>query len=254
VGRRLQPHAAGWRGWAPWLEPCTALRALGLDVDVLPPGRDLRPYRLVVAPSLTIADDALVEDLRAVTAGGATLVIGPRSGAYRPDLRVHERPPGPLARLTGTRVARVDAFRPGTRGVLEAREPLATALAGEALGHHTWADLLEPAEGSAVWARYVTAAYPGQPALVCRDHGAGRCLTVGAALEAVAWGRLLGLLASEAGLSPLPLPDGVRLSRTAGRPCLQNFTDERVEVDLRALGGEVVGIGPVDVAWPELER
>jgi hypothetical protein len=60
---QVQPHAEGWRDWAVWAEPYMALRALGLDVDVLPPDRDLSPYALVVAPSLTIADDAVAASL-----------------------------------------------------------------------------------------------------------------------------------------------------------------------------------------------
>jgi beta-galactosidase len=41
---QVQPHAEGWRDWAVWAEPYMALRALGLDVDVLPPDRDLSAY------------------------------------------------------------------------------------------------------------------------------------------------------------------------------------------------------------------
>ncbi len=249
----IEPHAAGWRPWAVWLEAYTALRTLGLDVDVVPPARDLSGYGLLVAPSLMLADEALAAALRAPLAAGATLVLGPRTGAYRSDMRVHERAPGPLADLTGTRTGRIDALRPGSVGAISLHSASARTLGDTELTYHTWADLLEPERGTEVWGRYATPAYADQVALTCRHHeGGGRCVTVGAWLDAPGWGRLLAGLAAEAGLQTLALPEGVRLSRSAGRPCLQNFTDVPVRVDLAPLGGQVVSVGPVDVAWVEL--
>lgn len=247
---QVQPHAAGWADWAPWVEPYLALRALGLDVDVLPFDRDLRGYRLVLAPSAMLVDDARVAALRRVPDQGGVLVLGPRSGAYRPDMVVHAPAPGPLAELTGARVARVDALRPGTRAALSPREPMLGVL--EPAAYHTWADLLEPAAGTEVWATYAERAYAGQAALTMRPHGTGMVVTSGAWLEAATWGQLLGALALRAGLPVLPLPEGVRLSRHAGRPLLQNFGIDPVRVDLRPIGGAVVEVGGVDVAWVDL--
>jgi beta-galactosidase len=249
---QVQPHAEGWRDWAIWVHAYMALRALGLDVDVVPPERDLGDYRLIVAPSLPLADDALAAALRTPLQAGATLLLGPRSGAYRPDMRVHERAPGPLADLSGTRTVRVDALRPGLHGSIDLEPPLAAATGSARAGYGTWADLLEPQAGTEVWARYATPAYAGVPAITSRAHGAGRCVTLGAWLDPSSWGAVLAALATGAGLRVLPLPDGVRLSRSGGRPCLQNFTDAPVEVDLGALGGGVVTVDPVDVAWVDL--
>ena len=248
---QVQPHAEGWRDWAPWVTPYMALRSLGLDVDVLPPDRDLSGYPLVIAPSLTLADEALAASLERVLAAGATLVLGPRSGAYGGDMRVHERARGPLEALSGVCVGRVDTLRPGSSDRIAVDGALRAAL-GEALEYHTWADLLEAAEGTEVLARYDCSAYRGAAALTQRSHGAGRCLTLGAWLAPEGWGALAALLATQVGLRVTPLPDGVRLSRSGGRACLQNFTDAPVTVDLAPLGGGVTSVEPVDVAWVEL--
>ena len=246
----IEPHAAGWRPWGVWFEVYAALRSLGLDVDVLPPGRDLTAYGLVVAPSATLADDALVTTLRAALEAGGAVVLGPRSGAYRPDMVVHAPAPGPLAALTGTRVRRADTLRPGLSGVLTPREPMLGVL--EPAGYHTWADLLEPDAGTEVWATYAEHAYVSRAAITMRRHGVGMAITSGAWLDGATWARLLGTLALEAGLPVVPLPEGVRLSRHAGRPLLQNFAAEPAEVDLRSIGGPHVEVPAVDVAWVEL--
>jgi len=247
---QIQPHAAGWREWLVWVEVYGALRALALDVDILPPDRDLTPYALVVAPSATIADDALVASLGRALDAGARVVLGPRSGAYRSDMVVHAPPPGPLAMLSGARVGRVDTMRPGTTGSLTAREPMLGVL--EPAGYHTWADLLEPEAGTEVWATYAEHAYAGEAAVTMKSHGAGIVVTSGAWLDGATWARLLGTLALQAGLPVLPLPEDVRLSRHAGRPLLQNFGHETASVDLRPIGGPLVEVPPVDVAWVDL--
>jgi beta-galactosidase len=244
---QIQPHAAGWRDWAVWVEVYMALRALGLDVDIVPPDRDLAAYRLVVAPSLTLVDDDVVAALLRAARAGATVVVGPRSGAYRPDAQVHAPAPGPLTELTGTRVLNVDTLRPGTVAGLHAP---GTPLEGAT--YHTWADVLEIPELADVLATYTDAAYAGAAAVTLRRHGAGRALSVGCALGGESWARFLGALAASAKLPVLPLPDGVRLSRHAGRALLQNFTGERVEIDLTPIGGAPVAVPPVDVAWIDL--
>ena len=247
---QIEPHAANWRDWAPWVEPYMALRSLGVDVDILPPDRDLSGYPVVIAPSATIADDALAATLQSAVDAGRTVVLGPRSGAYRPDFVVHAPAPGPLTSLSGTRVGRVDALRPGMTGAITPREPMLGVL--DPAAYHTWADLLEPEAGTEVWATYGERAYAGSAAITMKRHGSGRCVTVGAWLDAATWMRLLGALALQAGLEVIPLPDGVRLSRHAGKPLLQNFNADPVRVDLRPIGGSVVDVAGVDVAWVAL--
>jgi beta-galactosidase len=160
---------------------------------------------------------------------------------------VHTPAPGPLAELTGTRVLNVDTLRPGTFTALHAPgTPL------EGASYHTWADVLETPELADVLATYTDAAYAGAAAVTQRRHGAGRVFSVGCALTGESWARFLGALAVSAKLPVVPLPDGVRLSRHAGRPLLQNFTGERVEVDLTSIGGGRISVDPVDVAWLDL--
>jgi beta-galactosidase len=122
----------------------------------------------------------------------------------------------------------------------------------EPAGYHTWADLLEPEAGTEVWATYAEHAYAGEAAITMKPQGAGMVVTSGAWLDGATWARLLGTLALQAGLPVLPLPDDVRLSRHAGRPLLQNFGGETASVDLRPIGGPLVEVPPVDVAWVDL--
>lgn len=89
----------------------TALRRLGVDVDVVRSGADLKSYALVCVPSLPIVSDAA---LRAFRSSDAVLVLGPRSGSRTVSHRIPETlPPGPLQDLIDLKVTRVESLLPG---------------------------------------------------------------------------------------------------------------------------------------------
>lgn len=88
-----------------------ALRGLGLDVDFVPPGARLAPYRLVVVPSLPVVSEAALE---AFKDHPGTLVLGPRSGSKTEFLSIPPTlPPGRLQDLLPLKVTRVESTRPG---------------------------------------------------------------------------------------------------------------------------------------------
>ena len=89
----------------------TAARRLSLDVDVAAPGADLSGYAVVLAPSLPIAEDAM---LAAFAESDAAIVLGPRSGSRTPDFRIPpELPPGPFQAHLPLTVTRVESLPAG---------------------------------------------------------------------------------------------------------------------------------------------
>ena len=235
----IQPHARGFEYRQQVMSFYAPLRALGVDVDLVPKklagrptdegGRDLAPYRVLLAPAMQIVDEHLAARLTRYVEGGGRLLLGPRSGAKTPSLRAHPTAPGPLRSLVGARVTRVDGLRPGVRRTVHA--------AGRDVpwSYGVWADLLEVEEGGEALARYDDPAYRGAVALVRRSHGQGDARYLGAALNPEPMAALLTDLLRDAGLDPRPLPDGVR---RAGDWWL-NFNDHDVhigEIALPAIG------------------
>jgi beta-galactosidase len=107
----IQPHGATFSYPELVLRWYTALRRLGLDVDVVSPRAPLTGYRLVAAPSLPLLDAGLVRHL---ADSGASIVLGPRSGSRQPDFSIPEGlPPGPLREHLPLRVERVESLPPG---------------------------------------------------------------------------------------------------------------------------------------------
>jgi beta-galactosidase len=89
----------------------SALRRLGLDINIVGPEAPLDGYALVVVPSLPIVDAALVERLAAFN---GPVLLGPRSGSKTHDFAIPDPlPPGLFQALMPLRVVRVESLRPG---------------------------------------------------------------------------------------------------------------------------------------------
>jgi len=216
----IQPQGRDFNGLELAYEMYAALRRHGLDVDILPPGAPLDGYRMAVLPCLPIVPDALAASL-ARFAG--PVLIGPRTGSRTRDFRIPDAlPPGGLLPL---KVIRVESLRPGLE------------LAGDDVVVRRWFETLEsdlPVEETLV---------DGRPLVV----------RAGAARYLAGWpdrallDRLTVRLAGEAGLDPLPLPEGLRLRR-AGDLCFAfNYAPEPIRID-----GLLAGAAERLVGGPEL--
>jgi beta-galactosidase len=192
---QVQPQGADENPLRVAFDAYSALRSLGLDVDVVGPAADLSDYALIVLPAQAIVDEPLV---RALLASRAQIVLYPRSGAKEITLRIPEGlPPGPLRRLIDLRVTRVESLRPKAR--------VRFIWNGRAHEAERWREFVQAAPHVAVEARFDD----GHPALLRQ----GRTRYVAARGDAAFERRLLEAAALDAGLAPVRLPEGLRLRR-----------------------------------------
>lgn len=213
----IQPQGAGFSAlWAAFA--CySALRKLGLNVDILPPDATLDDYAMVVIPCLPIVEDPLVDRL-AQFAG--PIVIGPRSGSKTMDFAIPDGlPPGTFRQLLPATVSRVESLRPGLFH------------SGDGFRIEQW---LEHVEGQA------------EAELVAHDgtaaswrHGNVRYLATWPT-EPLA-SILLKRAANEAGLTTHDLPASVRLRRTADRCFAFNYGASSAELPATVSGDVIIG-------------
>ncbi|MFN8483444.1 MAG: beta-galactosidase [Anaerolineae bacterium] len=220
----LQPHNADFDLRRAVFGYFRAFQRTGIPVDVVSPWADLSRYRLVVAPTLWLADNALADRLRAYAEAGGTLMIGPRSGFKTPDNVVNPAgPPGALAELTGVRVAEFHSLPPSVAYEL--------AWEGETAPVILWAEALEPAPRVEVVATWNGGLLEGQPAATLRGAGRGQVAYVGAWADDALADRIVGWLAHVAGVwEMVEPPSGVFVGRRASAETeymgLVNATDE----------------------------
>jgi beta-galactosidase len=181
----------------------SALRSLGLDVDVVPVDAPLDGSRMIVVPPLPVVPAAFAERL---AASGAQVVLGPRTGSKTADLTIPAGlPPGEnIARLIPMRVWRVESMRPNVTEKVAQR--------GEA---RHWRDFIETSEGVQVEASFAD----GHPAIV----RSGSVLYLASLFDATLTQEIFLKVAKLAGLDAAPLPEGIRISRRGGLTYVFNY-------------------------------
>jgi beta-galactosidase len=183
---QIQPQGEGCSALWACFDTYSALRQMGLNVDILPPTASLEGYALVVIPCLPIVSADLAERLEV---SKAQIVIGPRSGSRTDDFAIPDNlPPGRLQNLVGGTVTRSESLHPRI------------SHAGDGWAITRW---LDHVEGDAA------------PELIAQD-GAVACYRNGNTRYCTAWpegaliAEILQRAARDAQLPINALPPGVR--------------------------------------------
>ena len=181
----------------------SALRSLGLDVDVIPVDAPLDGYKMIVVPPLPVVPADFADRL---AASGAQVVLGPRTGSKTVNLTIPAAlPPGEgIATLIPIRVWRVESMRPNVTEKVGQR--------GEA---RHWRDLIETSHGVQIEATFAD----GHPAIV----RSGSVLYLASLFDETLTQDIFLDVAKAAGLDAAPLPEGIRISRRGGLTYVFNY-------------------------------
>src|SRR5450830_26068 len=201
----------------------SALRSLGLDVDIVPLTAKLDDYAMIVVPPLPVVPENLPTRLQA---SGAQVVIGPRSGSKTVSLQIPENlPPGLLQQVLPIRVWRVESIRPNVN------EPVAWAdRQGWA---QQWRDLIEAGEGVETIASFGD----GHGAIVKYE----RVHYLTSIFDPDFTRDYFEQVARAAGLASQRLPDTLRLSHRDGLCFAFNYGNQACAVPHSAQAQFIVG-------------
>jgi len=198
----------------------SALRRLGLDVDIVEPGTPLDTYRLVVLPAQLHVSDALLQTLASTS---AQVVFGPRAASKTAHFQLPNQArrdadtaPQGLEALTGLRTLRVASLPPGWQEPVafnHGKAPEAPFAATR--WREDWA--LQGAHAVAYFA-------DGKPAVA----QCGRFHSAATWLEDAAWRHWLRGIAQAAGLPVHDLPDTLRINRRGHTVWAFNFAAQAV--------------------------
>jgi beta-galactosidase len=232
LGKRLPSRVAVWFDWESWWasenssgpsvsldylaevwKHYDALHSLGFAIDLVGPGSDLSPYRLLAAPVLYLLHPEDETAIHAFVSNGGSLVTTFLSGMADPSDRVFPGgPPGPLRDLLGLWVEEIDALPPEQANRLVVQQKLGK-LEGCYACNLLFAILR--LEGAEAIATYGEDFYAGTPALTRNRFGQGEAWLVASSPENAFLRGLYEHLAAERTIEPvLPnLPPGVEATR-----------------------------------------
>lgn len=214
-----QKHSASMSYWTQTVTYYSALRALGVDVDVISADADLKGYDVIVAPAITLVSKDRAERWKKAVDAGARLICGPRAAFRTPGGETwSDGQPGFLSELLGVKLLQFDSLRP----TITQKVDEFTA--------HGWAESYR-LNGAETLFTYTGGPLDGQAAVTRK----GNAVTIGAHSEALI-GRVLAEVLTSAGIQVTPMPEGVRLSRRAGKTLVQNWNPGEVEWNGQKLG------------------
>ena len=226
----VQPQGKGFSALRLAFDYYSALRKLGLDVDIVSPSAALDGYQMVVVPCLPIMSDGLVDRLAAFA---GAVIIGARTGSKTADFAIpHALPPGSLQRLIPIKVTRVESLRAGLE------------LAGEGFTIRHW---FEHVEGD-VEVEVEHRLEDGR-GVVFRQ---GRVRYVAAWPDASLLQTLFEAAAGEAKLSTARLPEGLRTRRAGDLRFAFNYGTASIEIESQDYLIGTAALAPAGVSvWRE---
>jgi beta-galactosidase len=208
---QIQPQGADFNAMEISFRAYSALRALGVDVDIVSSKADLSAYRLVVLPAHMREDAALAERL---AQSQAQIVLGPRSGAKNQALSFSaDMPPGAFRALAGVQVQRVESLPPGVNDAVQ-------WLQGSTSSNSHWREHVLPT-GAQTLASFAD----GKPAVL----RLGKCWYSAGWPDATGWNQLLGQALQAAGIATHALPQDLRITRRGELVFVQNFSSSKAE-------------------------
>jgi beta-galactosidase len=230
----------------------SAFRRAGVSVDVVFPGSDFSPYKIVMAPALFVVDKPLVEKLTTFVKNGGTLILSFRSGVKdEHNVVTNQTLPGPLAEMAGIEI---HDFDPHTNQTQEVAGP-----DGVASPARVWFDILTPTTAKPLLS-YTKGYYAGKAAMTGNRFGEGRVYYVGTELTPETYVKGAKLEAQGGGLALAPeLPEGVELAAREkdGKKILflLNYTEKPQTVSLgQALRNALTGEPePAEVQIPAFD-
>jgi beta-galactosidase len=188
----------------PWY---SAVASAHVGIDVIQPESDLSRYRAVFAPLPYVVSATAAANIRKFVEDGGLFVSGFRLGVKDVYSQIVRTPlPGLLREVMGATVKDYGPIYNEKVGV-----EFSGMLAGPPADCSMWADVLKPGTATAL-GTYNGGAYAGEPAITVNSLGKGKAVYIGAGLDPVSLGRVVGtLLATNGVRAPFDVPFGVEL-------------------------------------------
>lgn len=206
----------------------TALRQHGVDVDIVPPGRDLSPYKAAFVPSLPHVSPQAME---AFSRFSGVTVFGIRTGAKTESFQIPKNlAPGPLQSLIPVKVTRVESLRPGLKRELRWQN--------RSYSYGTWDERIEIAGSATAQGSHAT----GEPAIV--EDGTRYYVGVWPSRELAL--DFAAHVLDKAGVKSVVLHEDLRIRRRGGITFAFNFGIDSHPAPAPAgahyvLGGQTIG-------------
>lgn len=216
----IQPHRKGFSHLKHLFVYYRACKALGLEPDIISPKAELGRYKIIIAPSAFLANEALAQVLADFAALGGSLMLGVRSGVKDTCNVVTDQPlPGVLRELAGIVVAKWHSLP------VKISYPIRSEILNIGSESTFWTEALDPAEGTIILASYPSPPFEGLAAITQKKHGKGQVIYCGIYPQFEQAVALVRHLAEAQDIPLLDIPAGLSVLRRGKDLLALNFTE-----------------------------
>lgn len=222
---QIQPQGRTFDYFSLVFDVYTALRSLGIDVDITSADRpDLAGRSIVIIPGLFSWPDALRQ---ALATTDATVLVGPRSGSKTADFSIPANLAPDLSDCLDLKVSKAESLRPGAE----------LPIVGGDGSVIRWREFLELGHGTESSVR----TQDGETLIAARAN----FRYLGGWLDEIAMRSILRDMAKAAGIATIAMPEGVRMRRVDTGMLIWNYSDDVVDLTPLFGAGDWLLDGPV---------
>jgi beta-galactosidase len=213
-----QSHHQDLSYWAQFVQYYSALRSLGIEVDIIHASQlGNKDYSLIVAPALTVMDEATADALKRV-AQRSPIIFGPRTATRTANGTVpNDGQFALIEELVGIKLLNFDSLRPTMHQRVKAIDT-DNEFAGT-----LWCESYELLSAEPLLL-YSDGPMAGSAAVTLHKN-----VTVIGLLSQSLLKDIFTRTLTEQGVPTQDLPEGLRMSRRAGKLLVQNFNQYPVE-------------------------
>lgn len=225
------------------------LKSLGAGVDVIDEGKDFSRYPFLIAPAVQLMDDKLALRWKTYVENGGHLILTCRTGQKDRNGKIWEAGfQQPILDLIGAKEIFYDHLPATLTGKI--------SMSAATYNWNNWGDVIEPATGAEVWARYNDQFYAGKASVIHRKLGKGSVTYVGTDTDD---GKLekdvLQKVYQQAGVQTLNLPEGVIVQYHDGFWYGLNYSSQNQDINIPSSATVLIGqksLKPAEVViWKE---
>lgn len=230
-----QPQTYQWDYMQHLMRYYGGLKQLNAPVDVITEDKDFSKYPVMIAPSYQLLDAKLVERWRKYAENGGHLILTSRTGQKDRNGKLWEMKwAEPIYNLIGARISFYDLMPDSVKGTIK--------MNAQTYNWNNWADVIEPNNGTQVWATYTNQFYAGKAAVINRKLGKGSVTYVGPDTDDGELEKsVLRRVYQQAGIPVKELPAGVILEWRDGFWVGVNYGDRVYNVNVPASGKVLIG-------------
>jgi len=238
-----------WDTTGHWFRYVRALQSMQAPVDVITVRHNLQGYPFFLVPAAQLADPELLASAREYVEAGGNLILTARTG--HKDMRGHlwEGPwAQPILDLIGATIPQYDLLPGNITGGVR------IGASGPEYKWGSWAERLEPKQGTTVLARYTDQLFTGKAAAITRKLGSGTVTYIGVDTLDGEFERTL-LRQIYAGTKPANLAPGFSVEWRDGFYVATNYTSKPQPIPAGANAKLLLGTREVPTAgvtvWTE---